>query len=169
MIWLITGASHTGKTCLAQRLLEKHHVPYLSMDHLKMGLIRAGHTHLMPTSPDEALTAYLWPIVREMVKTAIENHQSMVVEGCYIPLNWAEDFAEDYLRDIRFVCLVMTEQYIRTHWEDIRRYANVVENRLCDDCTMEELIVDNLSVLAQARKHGVEVVLMDEAYQVNVE
>lgn len=169
MIWLITGASHTGKTCLAQRLLEKHHVPYLSMDHLKMGLIRAGHTHLTPTSPDEALTAYLWPIVREMVKTAIENHQSMVVEGCYIPLNWAEDFAEDYLRDIRFVCLVMTEQYIRTHWEDIRRYANVVENRLCDDCTMEELIVDNLSVLAQARKHGVEVVLMDEAYQVNVE
>ena len=37
MIVLITGASHTGKTALAQKLLEKYHYPYLSMDHLKMG------------------------------------------------------------------------------------------------------------------------------------
>ena len=48
MIFLITGASHTGKTLLAQRLLEKYHYPYLSIDHLKMGLIRSGNTGLTP-------------------------------------------------------------------------------------------------------------------------
>lgn len=56
MIILITGASHTGKTLLAQRLLEKYHYPYLSIDHLKMGLIRSGMTELTPLSPDEELT-----------------------------------------------------------------------------------------------------------------
>lgn len=73
MIILITGASHTGKTALAQKLLEKYKYPYLSIDHLKMGLIRSGNTELTPMSEDIDLTAYLWPIVREIIKTAIEN------------------------------------------------------------------------------------------------
>ena len=102
MIILIGGASHTGKTLLAQRLLEKYHYPYLSIDHLKMGLIRSGQTELTPMD-DDKLTDYLWPIVREMVKTAIENGQNLIVEGCYIPFDWKKDFAEDYRKEIRCV------------------------------------------------------------------
>ena len=109
MIILITGASHTGKTALAQALLEKHHYPYLSIDHLKMGLIRSGNTHLTPLSDDEALTALLWPIVREMIKTAIENDQNLIVEGCYIPFDWARDFGPEYVDHIRYYCLVLSE------------------------------------------------------------
>ena len=107
MIVLITGASHTGKTVLAQKLLEKYKYPYLSIDHLKMGLIRSGNTSLTPTSDIGTLTDYLWPVVREMIKTAIENEQNLVVEGCYIPFEWAKDFEEEYLREISFYCLVM--------------------------------------------------------------
>ena len=95
MIILITGASHTGKTALAQKLLETYKYPYLSIDHLKMGLIRSGNTPLTPGSDDEELTAYLWPIVREIVKTAVENGQNLIVEGCYIPFGWADDFEEN--------------------------------------------------------------------------
>ena len=91
MILLIAGASHTGKTLLAQRLLEKYHYPYLSIDHLKTGLIRSGNTELTPMD-DDKLTPYLWPIVREMIKTAIENKQNLIVEGCYIPFDWRKDF-----------------------------------------------------------------------------
>ena len=72
MIILITGASHTGKTVLAQKMLEKYHYPYLSIDHLKMGLIRSGNTGLTPED-DNALTGYLWPIIREIVKTEGEQ------------------------------------------------------------------------------------------------
>ena len=111
MIILITGASHTGKTLLAQRMLERYRYPYLSIDHLKMGLIRSGNTDLMPED-DEALTAYLWPIVREMIKTAIENHQNLIVEGC-----WRQDFSEQYLQSIQFICLAMTDAYIDNHIE----------------------------------------------------
>jgi adenylate kinase family enzyme len=81
MIILIAGASHTGKTLLAQRMLEKYKYPYLSIDHLKMGLIRSGNTVLTPED-DDALTDSLWPIVREIIKTAIENKQNLIVEGC---------------------------------------------------------------------------------------
>ena len=108
MIILITGASHTGKTLLAQKMLEKYEYPYLSIDHLKMGLIRSGNTDLTPEDDDE-LTEYLWPIIREIVKTAIENRQNLIVEGCYIPFRWRRDFDERYLSSIRFICLAMSD------------------------------------------------------------
>jgi 2-phosphoglycerate kinase len=167
MIILITGASHTGKTALAQKLLEKYHYPYLSIDHLKMGLIRSGNTALTPLSEDGELTEYLWPIVREMVKTAIENKQNMIVEGCYIPMDWQKDFSEEYLKDIRFYCLIMSETYIRNHFADIKGFASVIEDRLDDEyCTMESVLEDNAGFLERANKQGTEYILIDSEYEI---
>lgn len=168
MIILITGASHTGKTKFAQTLLEKYNYPYLSIDHLKMGLIRSGNTDLTPTSEHADLTGYLWPIVREMIKTAIENKQNLIVEGCYIPFNWAEDFSEKYLRDIRYCCIVMSENYIYNHFDDIKKYANIIENRLSDDCTMEDILNDNGKIFESAQKYNVDYVLIDDEYRLDL-
>ena len=168
MIYLIAGTSHTGKTLLAQRILEEKHIPYLSLDHLKMGLIRSGQTELTPMD-DEKLTPYLWPIVREMVKTAIENGQNLTVEGCYIPFDWKKDFSDEYLQHIRCVFLVMSEDYIRAHFADIRRYAGTIEKRLDDSgLSMEDLIWDNAAVLAACREHGCEYILIDGTYDVSL-
>lgn len=166
MIILITGASHTGKTALAQRLLEKYKYPYLSIDHLKMGLIRSGNTSLTPMSSDLELTAYLWPIVCEMIKTAIENKQNLIVEGCYIPFDWKKDFDEKYLGDIKYYCLVMSEDYIRNNFSDIINYANVIEQRLEDECTLENVLADNKKMLELAKKYEVNYVLIDDRYEI---
>ena len=170
MIVLITGASHTGKTALAQKLLEKYKYPYLSMDHLKMGLIRSGNTELTPMSKDELLMEYLWPIVREMIKTAIENNQNLIVEGCYIPFDWEKDFEQEYLENIKYYCLVMSEQYIKNHFEDIKKYANVVEQRLDDEgCTMESVLIDNDKMMKMCEKYRVNYLLIEKDYQIEVE
>ena len=169
MIILITGASHTGKTALAQKLLEKYQYPYLSIDLLKMGLIRSGNTKLTPFSKDEALTDYLWPIVREMIKTAIENQQNLIVEGCYIPFDWSKDFEPEYLDNIKYFCLVMSDKYIKNHFDDIKKYANIVENRMDDgDCTIETVLRDNAEVWEQCWKYGVNYILIDEEYQIDI-
>ena len=166
---LIMGASHTGKTALAQRLLEKYKYPYLSIDHLKMGLIRSGNTLLTPMSDDADLTAYLWPIVCGMIKTAIENRQNLIVEGCYIPFDWQNYFEDEYMECIRYCCLVMSEKYIRNHFDDIKRYANVVENRLEDDCTPENVLEDNANVLKLAKLYNANYVLIDDKYEVDID
>ena len=170
MIILITGASHTGKTALAQKLLEKFKYPYISIDHLKMGLIRSGNTELTPISEDKHLTAYLWPIIREMIKTAIENKQNLIVEGCYIPFDWQKDFENEYFKDIKYYCLIMNEEYIRNHFADIKKYANVIENRLDDEwCTIESVLADNAEMLALAQKHNVNYILIEDKYEISID
>lgn len=169
MVVLIAGASHTGKTVLAQKLLEKYGYPYLSIDHLKMGLIRSGQTTLTPTDNEENLTAYLWPIVREIVKTAIENGQNLIVEGCYIPFDWKKEFGQEYLKDLRYYCLVMSRDYIENHFLDIQKYANVLEHRLDDEaCTLERVLSDNQKVLREAEKYRVPYVLIEDRYEIDI-
>ena len=169
MIILITGASHTGKTLLVQRLLEKYHYPYLSIDHLKMGLIRSGNTRLTPEDDDE-LTAYLWPIVREMIKTAIENDQNLIVEGCYIPLDWRQDLDEQYLSSIRFICLAMTDEYIDANFDEIMEHASTIESRLDDtSCTAQSLKADNQAYINKCYKNGEKVTFINLGFELTTQ
>ena len=168
MIILIGGASHTGKTLLAQHLLEKYHYPYLSIDHLKMGLIRSGQTAFTPMD-DDKLTNYLWPIVREMIKTAIENGQNLIVEGCYIPFDWKKDFGEGYRKEIRYVCLIMSRRYIETHFTDIKNHASDIEDRMDDSgLNAQELIRENERNLVLCKEFGCEYILIDDEYNIRI-
>ena len=166
MIFLIAGASHTGKTLLAQKLLEKYKYPYLSLALLKMGLLRSGNTALTPED-DEALEAYLWPIAREMIRTALENRKNLIVEGSYIPFRWKEDFADAAENEIRYCCLVMSRRYIERHFAEIKKHASVIERRVNDAwCTLDSVLEDNARTLKLCRKYGCPFHLIDEEYRV---
>lgn len=167
MIILISGASHTGKTLLAQKLLEKYRYPYLSQDHLKMGLIRSKNTELT-VYDDEALTPYLWNITREIIKTAVENKQNLIIEGCYIPFDWQKDFCSNYLKNIKYICLIMTETYIENNFDKIKEKAGVIESRIDGgDFSKKDIIKDNLKNLNEVKKHSLPYVLIDENYSVD--
>ena len=164
MIILIAGASHTGKTLMAQRLLEKYKYPYLSIDHLKMGLIRSGQTPLTPED-DEELTVYLWSILKEIIKTAVENGQDLIIEGCYIPFDWKDSFDERYLPHIRYICLIMSEEYISDHYDDIIAYESVIEKRLyAADLSIEGIKKDNRNNLRNCLRYGLDYILTDKEY-----
>lgn len=169
MIILIAGATHTGKTNLAQKLLEKYKYPYLSIDHLKMGLIRSGNTDLT-VYDDEKLTVYLWDIVKEIIKTAVENEQNLIIEGCYIPFDWKKDFDSRYLCKIQYCCLIMTKEYIENRFDEIRKFSSIIENRGDDsDLSKEDIISDNIRNLEMCRKYNLQYILIDENYQVDIE
>ncbi|MBQ8080282.1 MAG: adenylate kinase [Clostridia bacterium] len=164
MIILIAGASHGGKTILAQRMLEKYKYPYLSIDHLKMGLIRSGMTDLTPEEDDE-LTDHLCPIVREIIKTAVENEQNLIVEGGYIPFDWRNSFDERYLQSIRFICLAMSDEYIDSHFEEIKSHGSDIETRLDDSyCTVEQLKQDNHQIIDGYQSNGEKITLITENF-----
>ncbi|MDE6704550.1 MAG: adenylate kinase [Treponemataceae bacterium] len=168
MIVLIAGATHTGKTVLAQKLLERYAFPYLSIDHLKMGLIRSGQTTIKADG-DGRLTPYLWSIVAEIIKTAIENGQNLIVEGCYIPFDWQKDFGKAYLPDITYYCLIMSRDYILNHFSDIVAYEHAVEHRLVHgDFTRDGLIKDNERSMRLCKQYALPYILIDKAYDVDI-
>ncbi|MCI9182787.1 phosphotransferase-like protein [Thomasclavelia cocleata] len=169
MIILIAGTTHTGKTVLAQKLLEKYKFPYLSIDHLKMGLIRSNQTAISVTD-DEKLTPYLWAIIKEIIKTAIENGQNLIVEGCYIPFDWAKDFSKEYLLHIKYYCLIMSKNYIQKHFSDILANENIVEQRLTSgDWIQGNLIKENENNLQTCKKYGLNYILIDTEYKFDID
>lgn len=170
MIYIITGATHVGKTVLAQSIMEKYHISYVSQDHLKMGLIRSGYSTLSADSPDEVMTDYLWPVTREMIKTAVENRQNLIVEGCYVPFTWEKDFGADYLQEIRFICLCFSEKYIEEHYSEIMQYEGRIESRIDDGyCTAELLKKENLRFAKGCRDNDLNCVMIDRDYEKTID
>ncbi|MCH5164025.1 MAG: AAA family ATPase [Clostridiales bacterium] len=168
MIVLIAGATHTGKTALSQRLLKKYNIPYLSIDHLKMGLIRSGQTSISVTD-DENLTPYLWQIVKEIIKTAIENGQNLIIEGCYIPFDWQKDFTAEYLAHIRYYCLIMSKDYLQNNFSSVLSYESIIEKRPDFDLTKEELIEENEKNLSLCKQYALNYILIDKEYKVDID
>ena len=169
MVILISGTTHTGKTALAQKLMEQYKIPHYSIDHLKMGLIRSGQTKLTADNDDE-LVPYLWQIVKEIIKTVIENKQNLIIEGCYIPFDWQKDFSEEYLKNIKYYCLVMTENYIENNFSDILKFENIIEHRLvCNDISKSKLIEENGRNLQQCKKYNLNYILIDNDYNIKID
>ena len=105
-----------------------------------------------------------------MIKTAIENGQNLIVEGCYIPFDWAKDFEADELSQIKYYCLIMSEDYIRKHFADIKAHANAIEQRVDDTwCTLGSVLRDNARQLAQAKQAGANCLLIQDDYLVEID
>lgn len=164
MIILINGASHTGKTFQARKLLEKYNYNYLSIDLLKMGLIKSGYTNLT-AEDDNELTSYLWPIIKNIIITALENKQDLVIEGGYIPFGYEKDFTEEQLKEIKLYTLVMSEEYIKKNFKVIKEYSNVAENRINDDWfTLDFSLKENKEYLEKCIEHNYDYVLINENF-----
>lgn len=192
MVILLGGSSHVGKTLVAQKLMERLGFPYLSLDHLKMGFIRSGMTNLT-VNDDWEMRYWMWPFVAQIVKTVIENHQNLIVEGCYIPHNWKDSFTKpfdspdpsdfpfskadvpetdhsslDYMANIRSAFIVMSRSYIERNFDLIKDYANVIEKRLDDSgLDMERLAMCSEGFKEDCIANGTPLVEIDEAYDLD--
>ncbi|WP_026477102.1 hypothetical protein [Alkaliphilus transvaalensis] len=131
MVILIGGIGCTGKTLMAQKLLEKYKMPYLSIDHLKMGLYRADENcGFTPLDSNELIGEKLWPIIRGIIMTNIENKQNIIIEGCYIMPHFIKDFNKFYSEKIISVFLGFSEKYIEKSFQsNIAKFRNAIENR----------------------------------------
>jgi len=139
MVILIGGVSCTGKTLMAQKLLEKYKIPYLSIDHIKMGLIRGSkYCDFSATDDDNELTYKLWPIVKGIIMTNIENGQHIIIEGCYLPPEHINDFESYYLRQIIALYIGFSKNYIEKHFDSIIEHRSEIEQKEFDSYYMNK-------------------------------
>lgn len=138
---------------MAGRLMRETGVSCVSMDHIKMGLIRSGLVDASPMDSDESITTWLWPVLREMILTCSENGQSIIIEGCYVDF----DDVGSLPAGTQLVGLVMTEEYIRSRFATIAETASVSEHRLDDSwLNVEDLVAGNARFGAAMARAGLE-------------
>ena len=165
MVILIGGSSHVGKTLLAQKLMERYKIPYVSLDHLKMGFIRSGMTELTPED-DYEMRYFMWPFVVGIIKTAVENDQSLILEGCYIPAEWEMSFDDSYLEHIRSVFIVMSEKYLRENFDKVTGFDSVIEKRLYHDADLERLIMCSTGFREDCVEYGTPYIEIDGKFDI---
>lgn len=168
MVILLGGISCTGKTLMAQRLLKKYQVPYLSIDHLKMGMFRSGMSYgFTPSDDDYIIGEKLWPIVKGIVMTNIENRQNIIIEGCYLLPHLVKDFEQDYLEQITTIFIVFSEKYIRENFlSNIKNYRNIIETRgYSEDRSIAQFINQHSRLREQCKINGFEYVEIDNNYE----
>ncbi|MDF2921647.1 MAG: 2-phosphoglycerate kinase [Paenibacillaceae bacterium] len=130
MIILISGSGYMGKTYMAQNLLEKYKISYFSIDHLKMGIYRGmSNCGFTPTDSTEVIGDRLWPIIKGIIMTNIENKQSLIMEGCYILPHYLKEFEKNYRDKIIPVFLGFSTSYIQENYE-----TKIIKNR----CVIED-------------------------------
>ena len=166
MVIIIHGASHVGKTLLAQKILEKLNYPYLSLDHLKMGLYKSGKFNFTPMSRYSDITNEIWVVVEEIIKTNIENKQNIIIEGCFIPDNFQDYFGNEYLCNIKYVCLVLSQDYITNHFNDICKYGNIIENRIDNNVEFELIKKCNANHLNNCINRELYYYLVNDLYDI---
>ncbi len=167
MIILIGGAGCVGKTLLAQRLLERYKYPYMSLDHLKMGIIRSGaDCGFTAESRDEVISRKLWPIVRGIIMTAVENSQNLIIEGCYLPPDKIAALPEEYRAHIISFYLSLDYTYAREHYEDIIAHRSDIESRLYpEERTATEIAEENDRVAMICQMSGAKCFIIKKDYE----
>jgi putative acetyltransferase len=146
VVILIGGTSHSGKTFLAQQLLEKYHYPYLSLDHLKMGLCRADMgIGIKPDDSTEFIGEKLWPILKGIIMTNIENQQNLIIEGSYLLPNKINELDIKYLDHIVSFYLGFSPSYIEKYFEaKILEFRDIIETRGYENNnTIEDYLLEN--------------------------
>lgn len=146
MVILVGGVGYAGKTFMAQQLLEKYKYPYLSVDHLKMGIYRSDdNCGFTPYDSTEHIGEKLWGILKGMIMTNIENKQNLIIEGCYILPQRVRELEPEYLKYIISFYLGFSESYIRKYFDSrIINNMRVIEARGYDNTdTAEDYILEN--------------------------
>ena len=158
MILFLQGASHAGKTTFAKHLARLTGASVVSLDLLKMGLIKSGNTDFSGLTPedDEAIAERLWTIVREMARVADENGQSLIIEGVSLPVVEAGRFAHGLGKSrATAFAIVFSEKYIRNHYELICQKASASERRVHQDPpALIDLLSDHASIRSDAINNG---------------
>lgn len=171
MIILISAVGSTGKTLMAQKLLEKYHITYLSVDHLKMGLFRGDkNCGFTPLDSTEIIGDQLWPILKGIIITNIENNQAIIIEGSYILPHYIKDLDINYSKKIISVFMGFSTHYIKENFETkIVKYRNAIELRSwSEDRTITDLIEEHQDFKAQCLQAGVRYFEIQNDYEKDI-
>ena len=77
---------------------------------------------------------------------------------------------EEYVKEIQYICLIMTEEYIKNNYQDIIKYENIIQQRKQQESIdIENLIEENKYNLNMCEKYKNRYILINDKYDIKLD
>lgn len=152
MLYIISGASRSGKTLLAEKILAEQGINYLSLDWLIMGFTNGlpalGIHHML--FPDE-IAERSWSFFKAMLESMLYIEENCVVEGEAILPELIVELKEQYPDQVRVCFVGYTDISIEEKVRNIKKYGGGKTDWLIDKS--DEYIEDHVNnMIAHSKK-----------------
>ena len=125
MLYFLGGTPRSGKSTTARQFMSETGIPWFELDYLKMGIARGiPEFDLDPNRDDLVIAQQLWPVVKGVAMTYVENHENCLLEGAYLLPNNVIELKQMYGEEIRACFIGFTE--IDT-WKKVRELRDFGE------------------------------------------
>ena len=130
MIYLIGGASRSGKTSLTLRLLEEKSIPYLSTDVLMMGLRGVGYSEYANEQDDIEVARHLENIMAPMIENLRYCGVPYALEGVHIRPAFVRAMMDKAPDVVKGCILGYPDVSLDQKLEDMHAYPSIANNWL---------------------------------------
>lgn len=133
MLYIIGGASRSGKTIIAEELSVKMKIPYLSLDWIMMGFTNGIpeygiHDLLFP----DDIAERLWSFLKAMLESMIFAKTNCIIEGEAILPELIIELLKDYPEEIKICFLGYSNVNIDQKVNEIRSFSKKENDWLLD-------------------------------------
>ena len=151
MIYIISGASRSGKTLIAKKMMVEYNIPYLSLDSLVMGFTNGIpeygiHDKLWP----HEIAERLWPFLKAMLQNMLWSDIDYILEGeAVLPRHIAE-LSKEHPDEMRVCYLGFSDVKLEEKVEDIYKYSRGKKDWLTNESrAYVEDHINNMIVYSQ--------------------
>lgn len=125
MVYLISGASRSGKSILANMIHKKTNISVLPTDAIMMaffnGVPQFGiHPELWP----DEIAIKLWDFYKSLITVFIENEEDYIIEGESFLPEHIRDLEEEYKGRVKSCFIGFSTISVETKKEHVKLYAN---------------------------------------------
>ena len=134
MLYIISGASRSGKTIVAKKVAAQKGIPYLSLDWIMMGFTNGipeygVHDKLFP----DEIAQRLWSFIKAMLESMIYVETDCVIEGEAILPELIIELRDEHPDKLTICFLGYTEVNVDQKSKDIRTFSKEKKDWLEDE------------------------------------
>ena len=133
MLYIIGGASRSGKTIIAKKLSAQLGIPYLSLDWIMMGFTNGipeygVHDKLFP----DEIAERLWNFIKAMLESMIHVETDCVIEGEALLPELIIELLQKHTEQVKVCFLGYTEVDVERKAKEIKDFSNIKNDWLND-------------------------------------
>ncbi|QBA64021.1 hypothetical protein [Muriicola soli] len=133
MLYIISGASRSGKTIIAKKLSAQLGIPYLSLDWIMMGFTNGlpefgVHDKLFP----DEIAERLWNFIKAMLESMIYTDTDCVIEGEALLPELIIELLQKHPDNVKVCFLGYSEVEIDRKVNEIKKFSQLKSDWLTD-------------------------------------